>query len=179
MMGHNPYSDATEPGGPNEQWAYQQLLGIALWIVICGRYDIAFAVNMLSAFSAAPRQGHLERAYSLIGYLRKHPNRWIKIDSLEPGGIPGKENHPFDKIKEMKEEYPDVREDLDPKAPEPRGKEIKTTCFFDTALGTPETKGRGHTGIILFAGRTPITCISRRHSMAEGSTYGSEYFAGR
>jgi hypothetical protein len=61
----------------------------------------------------------------------------------------------------------------------PRGKEIYTTCFFDAALGTPETKGRGHTGIILFAGRTPVTCISRRQGTAEGSTYGSEYIAGR
>jgi len=177
--GYNPYSDTTEPCGPIEQRAYQQLLGIALWIVLCGRYDIAFAVNTLSAFSAAPRRGHLERAYRLIGYLRKYPEKWIKIDSSRPGGIPGEEYHPFDKIKEMKEEYPDVEEDLDPKAPEPRGKEIYTTCFFDAALGTPETKGRGHTGIILFAGRTPVTCISRRQGTAEGSTYGSEYIAGR
>jgi hypothetical protein len=177
--GYNPYSDTTEPCGPIEQWAYQQLLGIALWIVICGRYDIAFAVNTLSAFSTAPRRGHLERAYRLIGYLRKYPEKWIKIDSSRPGEIPGEENHPFDKFKEMKDEYPDVKEDLDPKAPQPRGKEIHTTCFFDAALGTPETKGRGHTGIILFAGRTPITCISRRQGTAEGSTYGSEYIAGR
>ena len=92
----------------------------------------------------------MERAYRLIGYLRKYPEKWIKMDSSRPGEIPGEENHPFDKIKEMKEEYPDVKEDLDPKAPEPRGKEIYTTCFFDAALGTPETKGRGHTGIILF-----------------------------
>jgi len=177
--GYNPHTDTTEPCEPNEQGAYQQLLGIALWIVMCGRYDIAFAVNTLSAFSAAPRQGHFERAYRLIGYLRKYPDRWIKIDSLEPGGIPGEESHPFDRIKEMKEEYPDVVVDLDPKAPAPWGKEIKTTCFFDVALGTPETKGRGHTGIILFAGRTPVTCISRRQSVTEGSTYGSEYIAGR
>jgi hypothetical protein len=52
------------------------------------------------------------------------------------------------------------------------------TCFFDAAL-KPETKGRGHTGIILFADRTPITCISRRQGTAEGSTYGSEYIVGR
>jgi hypothetical protein len=122
--------------------------------------------------------GDTWRDYRLIGYLRKYPDRWIKIDSSEPGGIPGEESHPFDKIKEMKEEYPDVVEDLDPKAPASQGKEIKTTRFFDVALGTPETKGRGHSGIIFFAGRTPVTCISRRQSMAERSTYGSEYIAG-
>jgi hypothetical protein len=67
---------------------------------MCGRYDTVFVVNTLSAFSAAPRQGHLERACRLIVYLRKYPDRWIKIDSLEPGGIPGEENQPFDKIKD-------------------------------------------------------------------------------
>jgi hypothetical protein len=53
--GYSPHTNTMEPCGPNEQWAYQQLLGIALWIVMCSRYDIAFAVNTLSAFSAAPR----------------------------------------------------------------------------------------------------------------------------
>jgi hypothetical protein len=35
----------------------------------------------------------------------------------------------------MKDEYPDVVEGMDPKAPEPKGKEIKTTCLSDAALG--------------------------------------------
>jgi hypothetical protein len=30
MMGYNPHTDTMEPCRPNEQWAYQQLLGIAL-----------------------------------------------------------------------------------------------------------------------------------------------------
>jgi hypothetical protein len=50
--------------------------------------------------------------------------------------------------------------------------------FFDTTLGTPETKGRGHTGIILFVGRAPVTFISKRKDPAESSTYGSEYISG-
>jgi hypothetical protein len=131
--GFSPYTDTTQPCCPENQWAYQQLLGIALWIVLCGRYDTAFAVNTLSAISAVPRKGHLEQVYRLIGYLRKCPERWIKIDSSKPGGIPEEEHHPFDKAKEMKEEYPDIVEDLDPRAPAPCGQEIKMMCFFDAA----------------------------------------------
>lgn len=41
------------------------------------------------------------------------------------------------------------------------------------------TKGRGHTGIILFVGRTPVTCISKRQGTAEASSYGSEFIVGR
>jgi hypothetical protein len=57
----------------------------------------------------------------------------------------------------MKEEYPDVSKDIDPKEAEPKGKEILTTGFFGVGLGTPETKGRGHVGIILFVGRSPTS----------------------
>jgi hypothetical protein len=41
MTGYNPHADTMEPCGPNKQQAYQQLLGIALWIIMCGRYDIS------------------------------------------------------------------------------------------------------------------------------------------
>ena len=41
------------------------------------------------------------------------------------------------------------------------------------------TKGRGHTGITLFVGRTPVTCISKRQGTAEASSYSSEFIAGR
>jgi hypothetical protein len=77
----------------------------------------------------------------------------------------------------MHEDYPDVVEDIDPKAPPSRGQEIKTTCFFDTAMGSEMTKDRGHTGIILFVGRTPVTCISKRQGTAEASSYGSGFIA--
>jgi hypothetical protein len=37
--------------------------------------------------------------------------------------------------------------------PPPKEQEIKTTCFFDAAMGSEMTKGQGHTGIILFVER--------------------------
>jgi hypothetical protein len=146
----HPAMDKTELCTPFEHRVYQQLLGIALWVVLCGRYDISYAVNVLSAFSAAPRKGHLARAYHLVGYLRKFPERWMGIDSGDPGKVPGEVAEHYLNQAELKDLYPDVVEDIDPKAPEPMGKEIKTTCFFDAAMGNEATKGRGHTGIMLF-----------------------------
>jgi len=173
----HPAADTSEPCNAFQHRVYQQLLGIALWIVICGRYDICFAVSVLSAFSAAPRKGHLERVYHLIGYLRKFPEKWIKIDSSDPGCVPGEVEHPYLKQAELKDLYPDVVEDIDPKAPQPKGQEIKTTCFFDAAMGSPATKRRGHTGTMTFVGRTAVSCISKRQGTAEPSSYGSEFIA--
>ncbi len=44
------------------------------------------------------------------------------IDSSEPGRVEGEEQYPeANKQQEMHEEYPDVVEDIDPKAPPPKG----------------------------------------------------------
>lgn len=47
------------------------LVGCANWLVTLGRFDIAYAVNALSRFSMAPRQGHLQAMIRIFGYLKK------------------------------------------------------------------------------------------------------------
>jgi len=60
-----------------------------------------------------------------IGYLRTFPEKWIIIDSSDPGCVPGEEPEPYLKQAELKELYPDVVEDIDPKAPRRRVKSSK------------------------------------------------------
>ncbi len=62
-------------------------------------------MNVLSAFCAAPRRKPIERVYHLIGYLCKYPERWIMIDSSEPGCVEGEEQYPEAKQQEMHENY--------------------------------------------------------------------------
>jgi hypothetical protein len=50
---NHPAVDESELCSTIQQRTYQQLLGIALWIALCGHYDICYAMNVLSAFSAA------------------------------------------------------------------------------------------------------------------------------
>ena len=67
----NDLDDFIEPPRPVSTY----IEGYSGHAIICGRYDICFAVSVLSAFSAAPRKGHLERVYHLVGYLRKFPKK--------------------------------------------------------------------------------------------------------
>ena len=48
---------------------YKSLIGSANWIITLGRFDIAYAVNVLSRFSMAPRTGNLEALERVFGYL--------------------------------------------------------------------------------------------------------------
>jgi hypothetical protein len=52
---------------------YQQLVGIAQWLITCGRMDLCFAISSLSRFSAAPREGHLKALTRVFKYLKRYP----------------------------------------------------------------------------------------------------------
>ena len=60
---------------------YQMLIGMAQWAVTIGRIDASYSVSSLSRFSANPREGHLELALHLFGYLRNVPGKRIVVDS--------------------------------------------------------------------------------------------------
>ena len=44
---------------PEKISLYQLLLGSASWIITLGRFDISYAINTLSRYSMAPREGHM------------------------------------------------------------------------------------------------------------------------
>jgi len=48
---------------------YSKILGMLIWLSMCTRFDIVFAVNQLSRFSNAPRLVHWKAMKRLIRYL--------------------------------------------------------------------------------------------------------------
>ena len=70
--------------GPELISRYQQLIGILRWSCKLGRLDILLEVSLLSAFSAAPREGHLDAVYHMFAYLRKHGSAAINFDPTMP-----------------------------------------------------------------------------------------------
>ena len=96
---------------------YQSLIGALQWMVTIGRFDIMTAVVTLSAFRAAPRIGHLERAKRIFGYLAKMNTAKLRIRTEQPdySGLP---NFEFDWARTV---YGAMEELLPDNAPEPLG----------------------------------------------------------
>ena len=70
---YHPEMDESPLLPPEKISLYQSLLGSANWIITLGRFDIHYAVNTLSRYSMAPREGHLKAMHRIFGYLRyKH-----------------------------------------------------------------------------------------------------------
>ena len=94
---------------------YQTLIGMAQWACTIGCLDISFAVSLLSRFSTAPCEGHLQLAIYMFGYLKKHPNHNLVIDSgsfLVPEEFKSSTFQP-----DLLEDYPNPQEELDPTMP--------------------------------------------------------------
>jgi hypothetical protein len=50
------------------------------WMVTLGQFDIMYATNTLARFSMNPRHGQLIRAFWILSYLQKYPNRRLLIN---------------------------------------------------------------------------------------------------
>eukprot|EP00557_Chaetoceros_sp_GSL56_P014026 CAMPEP_0176478512 /NCGR_PEP_ID=MMETSP0200_2-20121128/1227_1 /TAXON_ID=947934 /ORGANISM="Chaetoceros sp., Strain GSL56" /LENGTH=1865 /DNA_ID=CAMNT_0017874457 /DNA_START=317 /DNA_END=5915 /DNA_ORIENTATION=+ len=158
---------------------YQMLIGILNWIVTLGRLDICFATSSLSRFVACPRQGHLDRALYVFGYLKKRPNRRYIVDSRDPKIVENGAEGLVDKdlSAALRDHYPDSEELLDPATPEPLFDELTITAFVDSDHAHDKLTRRSITGLIIFVGRTPVFYQSKRQGAIETSTYGAEFIA--
>src|SRR6478735_2529933 len=76
--------DETPLVPPSKISDYQSLLGSANWIITLGRFDIYCAINTLSRYSMAPREGHFKAMTRVFGYLRQRTRGRILIDVSQP-----------------------------------------------------------------------------------------------
>ena len=96
---------------------YQHIIGVCQWLIVAGRFDLTHAISSLSRFAAAPREGHLELARKVFGYLKKYPKRGYAINPT-----PLKIDVQYEEV-ELKlsfgNQYSYFREEMDPRFPEP------------------------------------------------------------
>ena len=57
---YHPEEDSTPLLDSQGISKYRSLIGTANWVVTLGRFDIAYAVNNMSRYNNAPREGHLK-----------------------------------------------------------------------------------------------------------------------
>ena len=73
--------------------------------------------------------------------------------------------------------YGYVIEEIPKDAPEPLGKSVTTTTFFDANLLYDLITGKSVTAVLHFFNLTPGNWYSKRQATVENATYGSEFVA--
>ncbi len=171
---YRPELDKSSELDPARANYFQGLIGVLRWIVELGRIDIAVSVSMLSRYLASPREGHLEEAFHIFAYLKKHNHSSLVIDHQRPHF----EESRFSKC-DWSEYYPGAKEPEPPNAPELLGEVMTMSCFVDADhAGCRETR-RSQTGVLIFLQKTPILWYTKRQNTVETSSFGSEFCAMR
>ena len=173
---YKPELDATPLLEPEMISRYQQLIGILRWACELGRLDILLEVSLLSAFNAAPRQGHLDQAYNIFAYLKVHTPQCILFDPTLPEISVDIDFKEFEN-EAWKDFYEAVGEALPSDMPSPRGASVKMLCFVDASHASNRVTMRSHTGILIKLNGAPISWYSKRQNTVESSTFGSEFIA--
>ncbi len=83
------------------------------------------------------------------------------------------------KAQELKVLYPDAIDFVPTNAPETLGQSVQINPFVDADLAGELTTCPSQTGILIYVNMAPIIWVSKRQSMVESSTFGSEFVAMR
>ena len=174
----HPELDDSELLGPEGVEQFQSLLGAVQWMISLCRFDLAQACMSLSRFRAAPRVNHLEYLKRLIGYIRKRPHGAIRFRTEMPMH---EEDFGCDPVKYdwMETVHGRCGEEIDPRAPPPKGKPVRTTSFVDANLMHDMVTGRSCSGILEFLNGTPVDWMAKRQAQVETAICGSEFMVGR
>ena len=127
-MGYEPELDDSTPLEPDAASYFQSIIGVLRWMCEIGRIDINTEVSILSSFLAYPREGHLEAACHIMGYLKHKHNSRMFLDPSDPGIDPTIFNDGVD----WSEFYGDVEEAIPPNAYKPLGKEVDIRMMVDS-----------------------------------------------
>ena len=73
----------------------------------------------------------------------------------------------------------DVKEELPPRMPEPRGRSVKMSVFVDADHAGNKVTRRLHTGVLIFLQNALTVWYLKRQNTVESSTFGSEFVAMR
>ena len=84
---------------------------------------------------------------------------------------------PSEKFEEFGHQYQYFKEELDPKFPKPKVKELDITIFCDADHAHDLVTGRSITGIIAFVGSTLVYWKYTSQTSVQTSTFGSEFTA--
>ncbi|KAL7549612.1 hypothetical protein ACHAWF_012879 [Thalassiosira exigua] len=132
---------------------------------------------MMSSHLALPRAGHLEQVLHIFAYLKKHANAEMVFD---PSQVE------FDRSLFPREDWSrsiytrdgaDLREELPPNMPPPRGAGFTTRAYVDSDHAGDCITRRSRAGFIIFLNCAPIHWASRKMTSCETSTFGSEFMA--
>jgi hypothetical protein len=71
--GYHPEVDDSPLCTKDDSAKCRSIIGCCIWIIVLGRFDIAYATSAMSRFNMLPREGHLKAVKKILSYLKTFP----------------------------------------------------------------------------------------------------------
>jgi hypothetical protein len=86
-MAHDdhPENDVSGLLNHDEHSKYCMLIGCGQWAITLGCFDVMYAIQTMARFSAAPKEGHLQRMLRAFGHLKHYTQYGIMVDTGKKG----------------------------------------------------------------------------------------------
>jgi len=171
--GYAPELDESEELNAKDANFYQHLIGVLHWTVELGRVDMITEVSTLASYLASPRDGHLDAALHVYGYLKAHHNARLVLDPSYP-------EIDHDSFLKRNWDYfygEDLEEELPQDMPTPLGKEVDLRLYVDSSHADDKSNRRSRTGFFIFLNSALIGWCSKKQATIETSVFGAEFVA--
>jgi hypothetical protein len=66
---------------------YRSITGCCIWIIVLGRFDIAYTTSTISRFNMLPREGNLKAVKRILSYLKTFLKGRVIIDTSYPDHV--------------------------------------------------------------------------------------------
>jgi hypothetical protein len=121
--------DQSKELGLDQATYFTGLIGVLRWCIELGWINIIVEVSLFSSFLACPREGHMQQAFHVVGYLKKHAQSWMVFDETVPAI-----DHSRFWVVDWSEFYLEAEEAIPWDALIPRVVLVVTSCFVDSTM---------------------------------------------
>ena len=132
--------------------SYQSMIGSLHGAVSLGRFDNSTDAMTLSSFRSLPRQGHLQKAKQVYGYLSNFKDSTIRIRIGHPDYTGIKPNE----YEWERSVYGKIREIIPVDKPKPLGKDVTLMTYVNANSYHDMITGRSLTGVLHLIKKTPF-----------------------
>jgi hypothetical protein len=106
--GYHPEVDDSTLCTEDDSAKYRSIIDCCIWIIILGRFDIAYATSAMSRFNMLPRERDLKAVKRILSYLKTFLKERVIIDT----SYPDHSVYPVEDHSNWMELYPDASEEI-------------------------------------------------------------------
>jgi hypothetical protein len=77
--GYHPEIDDSSLCTEDDSAEYNSIINCCIWIIVLGRFDIAYVTSAMSMFNMLHREGHLKAIKRILSYLKTFPKGGLSL----------------------------------------------------------------------------------------------------